>query len=111
MSMDASVQQAQRLMRSYKIAKWITIGALGVGTILTLGPLFLSTLGQWLSGAGLISKDGQLAQTLGWAPMALFVTVIPGAIAGTVGQIALVVAVVLRVRAHIALKAANATKA
>src|SRR5687768_9258500 len=95
----ATVNEKARRVRSYTIAKYVALVGLGLGALLIFGPMVSPTLGQWLLSMGVIS--GVTAERMAWGPIALFGTAVPGGIAFLVGLISLVVAVVLRVRAHL----------
>lgn len=103
----AAAREQPRSVRSYTIAKYISIGSLILGALLILGPMVSPTLGRWLLFTGVIS--GVTAERMAWGPIALFGTAVPGGIALLVGLISLVVAVFLRVRAHFLSRKTNAT--
>jgi hypothetical protein len=86
-------------MRSYTIAKYIALAGLGLGALLLFAPMVAPAIGQWLFSMGLIS--GVTLERMAWGPIALFGTAVPGGIAFLVGLISLVIAVVLRIRAHL----------
>jgi hypothetical protein len=92
---------------SYRIAKYVAVVGLGLGALLIFGPMVSPMLGQWLFSMGVIS--GVTAERMAWGPIALFGTGIPGSIAFLVGLIALVIAVVLRVRAYLLSRGTSAT--
>ena len=104
--MAAANRQARRV-RSYTIAKYVAVAGLSLGALLIFGPMVSPTLGQWLMSMDAIS--GVTAERMAWGPIALFGTLIPGIIAFFVGLISLVLAVVLRVRAHFLSRGTNAT--
>jgi hypothetical protein len=85
--------------RTYMTAKYVAIAGFSVGALLIFGPMASPTVGDWLLSMDLIS--GVTAEQMAWGPLALFGTAVPGGIAFFIGLIALVIAVVLRVRAHL----------
>lgn len=104
--MAAASDQAPRV-RSYTIAAYVALVGLSLGALLIFGPMVSPTLGHWLFSMGVIS--GVTAERMAWGPIALFGTLVPGSIAFLVGLISLVIAVVLRVRAHLLSRGTNAT--
>ena len=78
------------------IARYLAVLGLSVGALLLLGPMIAPTIGDWLLSMRLIS--GVTAERLAWGPIALFGTAIPGAISILVGLVALMIAIVLRMR-------------
>jgi hypothetical protein len=94
----ATANGPQRYVRSYGVAKYVAIIGLSLGALLIFSPMVAPTLGQWLSSMGAIS--GVTAERMAWGPIALFGTLIPGGVAFLVGLIALVIAVLLKVRTH-----------
>ena len=95
----AAANEQARWARSYTIAKYGAVAGLSIGTLLIFGPVVSPALGHWLLSIGAIS--GVTAERMAWGPIALFGTLVPGGIAFFVGLISLVIAVVLRVRAHL----------
>jgi hypothetical protein len=93
--------------KAYTLAKYVALVGLSLGALLVFGPMLTPTLGHWLSTSGLIS--GVAAERMAWGPIALFGTLIPGSIAFGVGLIAVVIAAVLRVRAHFQSRGTRAT--
>lgn len=83
---------------SYTISKYVAVTGLILGALLIFGPMVSPMLGHWLMSVDAIS--GVTAERMAWGPIALFGTLIPGIIAFCVGFISLVIAVVLKVRAH-----------
>jgi hypothetical protein len=88
-----------RYGRAYAVAKYAAIVGLSLGAALIFGPMVAPGIGRWLSSMGAIS--GSTAEQMAWGPIALFGTLVPGGIAFAAGLISLVIAVVLRVRAHL----------
>lgn len=103
----ATVNEEARRVRSYTIAKYVALVGLSLGALLIFGPMVSPMLGHWLLSMGVIS--GVTAERMAWGPIALFGTAIPGSIAFFVGLISLVIAVVLRVRAHLLSRGTNVT--
>jgi hypothetical protein len=93
------VVSRSRAVRSYTIAKYVALLGLGLGALLIFGPMISPMLSRWLLSMGVIS--GVTAERMAWGPIALFGTAVPGGIAFLVGLAALVIAVVLRVRAYL----------
>jgi hypothetical protein len=94
----AAVNEQALPGHSYTIAKYVAVAGLSLGALLIFGPMVSPALGHWLLSVGAIS--GVTAEQMAWGPIALFGTLIPGGIAFFVGLISLVIALVLRVRAH-----------
>lgn len=91
------------------MAKYVALVGLSLGALLIWGPMVAPTIGHWLLSLGVIS--GVTAERMAWGPIALFGTAVPGGIAFLVGLISLVIAVVLRVRAHTCAKGAASAPA
>lgn len=103
----AAASEQRRSVRSYTVAKYVALVGLSLGALLIFGPMVSPTLGRWLMSMDAIS--GVTAERMAWGPIALFGTLVPGIIAFCVGLISLVIAVVLRVRAHFLSRGTNAT--
>jgi hypothetical protein len=103
----ATANEEPRRVRSYTIAKYVALVGLSIGALLIFGPMVSPMLGHWLLPMGVIS--GVTAERMAWGPIALFGTLVPGSIAFLVGLISLVIAVVLRVRAHFLSRGTDAT--
>ena len=99
--MAVPIEQARRV-RLYSLTKYVAVCGLSLGALLIFGPFVSPALGRWLFSMGVIS--GVTAERMAWGPIALFGTAIPGSIALFVGLIALVIALVLRVRTHVVSK-------
>ena len=80
------------------MAKYIAFVGLSLGALLVFGPVLSPALSDWLLSTGVIS--GVTAERMAWGPVALLVTLIPGSVAFLVGLVSLIIAVILRLRAH-----------
>lgn len=103
----ATASEQRRSARSYTVAKYVALLGLSLGALLILGPMVAPTLGRWLVSMDAIS--GVTAEQMAWGPIALFGTLVPGIVASCVGLLSLVIAVVLRVRAHYLSRGTHAT--